>query len=129
MKALRRTPEANPRVASTPSLEVTFELRSHLRVNVGEPRIEQGFDRVDSAAQIDVRRVGGFTPEETSLSLRIGQKLRYVAQRDLEFVPTAAPSLVHSLVLIVAGEQRHRRFDPQRFLEPVWEIKILRRSC
>ena len=71
MKALRGTLDTNPRVASTPSLEVTFELRSHLPVG-SEARVEQGFDRVDSAAQIDVRRVGGFTPEETSLSLRRG---------------------------------------------------------
>ena len=79
MKALRGTPDTNPRVASTPSLEVAFERRRHLRVDVRESRVEQGFDGVDGSAQIDVRRVGNFTAQETSLSLRRGQELRNVA--------------------------------------------------
>ena len=114
MKALRGTPDTNPRVASTPSLEVAFERRRHLRVDVRESRVEQGFDGVDGSAQIDVRRVGNFTAQETSLSLRRGQKLGYVAQRDLEFVPAAGSSFFHRSRGVVAGEQRRRRFDAQR---------------
>ena len=59
MKALRGTPEANPRVAPTPPLEVPFELPWHPRVDVGEVRVEQGFDRVDGTSEVDVRGIGG----------------------------------------------------------------------
>ena len=114
MKALRGTPEANPRVAPTPPLEVPFERRRHPRVDVGKPRVEQCFDRVDGASEVDVRGVGSFSAQKSSLSLRIGEKLRYVAQRDLESVSAQNASLVHRLVLVVAREQRRRRFDAER---------------
>ena len=113
MKALRGTPEANPRVAPTPPLEVPFELPWHPRVYVREVRVEQRFDRVDCASEVDVRGVGSFSAQKSSLSLRIGEKLRYVAQRDLESIAAQTTSLVHRLVLVVAGEQRRRRFDTQ----------------
>ena len=51
------------------------------------------------------------------MSLRIGEKLRYVAQRDLESIAAQTTSLVHRLALIVAGEQRRRRFDPKGLFE------------
>ena len=54
MKALRGTPEADPRVAPTPSLEVTFELRSHLRVHISEARVEQGLHCVYCATEINI---------------------------------------------------------------------------
>lgn len=112
MKALRGTPETNPRVPPAPSLEVPFELRSHLPVG-SEARVEQRFDRIDGASEVDVRGIGGFSAEETSLSLRRGKKFGHVAERDLESVSAQTTSLVHRLVLIFAGEQRHCRVDAE----------------